>query len=322
VVLISTSGERWWPATSLLYLPRLPFCLPLPVLLVMLAVLRQSRLLVLQAVSACLLAFPLMGFVLPWSVPRTQGGPRVRILSYNLDSIRAGEDGIAATIARYSPDVVALQEIGTQGETLGLRLRGSYPVVLVSGQFLLASRYPITSIRSPDKVVLDGFTHSPRFMSYLVETPLGRVSLYNIHPISPREPFIVLRGAGVRRELFSGRLLSGKTAIPLLDNVRLRALQIETIAALAARESDPVVIAGDTNLPGLSPSLRQLDAYKDGFTAAGWGLGYTFPTYHRPWMRIDRVLAGPSLRFTGFQVGDSRASDHRCVVADLERAPP
>jgi len=36
-------------------------------------------------------------------------------------------------------------------------------------------------------------------------------------------------------------------------------------------------------------------------------------------MRIDRILAGPELRFLDFGVGRGRGSDHHCVWADLER---
>ena len=51
---------------------------------------------------------------------------------------------------------------------------------------------------------------------------------------------------------------------------------------------------------------------------AGWGVGYTYPNDRRPWMRIDRMLGSGGVRFSGFSVGDSKASDHLCVVADVE----
>ena len=88
-------------------------------------------------------------------------------------------------------------------------------------------------------------------------------------------------------------------------------------------EKGPVIIAGDTNLPGLSFVFhRSLSGFQDGFTRAGWGFGYTFPTNHVPWMRIDRVLASDELRFVRFEVGKSLVSDHHCVVADLQRRSP
>ncbi len=39
-------------------------------------------------------------------------------------------------------------------------------------------------------------------------------------------------------------------------------------------------------------------------------------------MRLDRILATDDLNFTYFEVGTSNASDHRCVVAEIERRKP
>ena len=86
---------------------------------------------------------------------------------------------------------------------------------------------------------------------------------------------------------------------------------------LASHDPGPFVVAGDTNLPGLSRVARSYFAsVTDGFTAAGAGFGYTYPTKF-PWMRIDRILASRNLEFTHFEVGSSRNRDHLSVVADL-----
>jgi endonuclease/exonuclease/phosphatase family metal-dependent hydrolase len=97
---------------------------------------------------------------------------------------------------------------------------------------------------------------------------------------------------------------------------------VQEFAEAAAHEPGPAVIAGDTNLPDLSYILnRYLSAYQDGFAKVGSGFGYTFPTDHgrRPWMRIDRIFANQELRFVRFDIGHSLASDHLCVIADLQR---
>ena len=40
-------------------------------------------------------------------------------------------------------------------------------------------------------------------------------------------------------------------------------------------------------------------------------------------LSLDRIFASPSLRFVGFQVGKHHwASDHLCVVADLQKRKP
>jgi endonuclease/exonuclease/phosphatase family metal-dependent hydrolase len=86
------------------------------------------------------------------------------------------------------------------------------------------------------------------------------------------------------------------------------------------RSPYPVIIAGDTNLPGSSWALAHwFGEFQDGFDEAGSGFGYTYPLgKRRPWLRLDRVLAGPQFRFVDFGVIESKASDHLAVLAELE----
>ena len=315
-------GEGWAPTAVGLYLPRWGFALPRPVVLGALAGLRLRRLLWAQLAAVALLLV-LMGLVLPWPHGVVSGAPRMRVLSYNIDSAKAGADRVVAEIDAYAPDVVLLQEVGRPGDVETL-LRQRYPVVETSSQFILASRYPLVDSTDPDKLDYGGKQRSPRFVRRVLDTPLGRIAVYDVHPISPREAFDVIRAGGLRHEILHGHIFRAKNAKAVNDNFGLRALQVETIAHDAAGETLPVVIAGDTNLPGLSRVFgRNLSGYTDGFRAAGWGFGYTYPVgKHSPWMRIDRVLASGALRFVGFQVGTSEASDHHCVVADLQRETP
>jgi endonuclease/exonuclease/phosphatase family metal-dependent hydrolase len=84
-----------------------------------------------------------------------------------------------------------------------------------------------------------------------------------------------------------------------------------------------VIIGGDTNLPDLSPALSYLAKFRDGFREAGAGFGYTFPVGRTAWMRLDRLFASPELRFVHFEVGTHAwASDHHCVVADVQKRSP
>jgi endonuclease/exonuclease/phosphatase family metal-dependent hydrolase len=317
-------GERWWATATALYLPRLAFLLPLPLLLVGLfaADLRRAFWAVLAA--SPVLGIVLLGFVFPWGPGRDPGRPSIRVLSYNVNSFFGGVDRIVEVVDRYSPDIVFFQEVIPSNAMLTL-LRARYATVRGDTQFLVATRFPITSSFDPGKLDFHGHQRSPRWTEQVIETPLGPIAFYNVHPISPREGFYALRGQGLRRELLSGRLLTGANRDVLQTNSALRALQVADFTASASEETLPVVIAGDTYLPGLSYVLsRSLSSYQDGFARAGWGLGYTFPTTHGPWlppwMRIDRMLASQALRFVRFEVGDSQASDHDCIVADLQRA--
>ncbi len=307
-------GEAWWVSVVGLYLPRIGFALPLPFLIVALVLFRMRRLLWLQASSAFVIVFPLMGFVFPRPTFARRDHPTMRVLSYNVNSGRDGVGAVVGEIDRFAPDVVLLQETGGDKgfAAFGGLLRARYATVEASGDFILATRY----LPSPDA--------APRvaagpFLREVLETPLGRIVVYDVHTVSPRHPLFALRGrAGLRREMTSG----GGRPSPLVSNAELRTAQVRAFSEAAARETDPVILAGDTNLPGLSPVFQRfLSGYADGFSSAGGGFGYTFPTDKwRPWMRIDRILANGTLRFVGFQIGrDRSASDHLCVVADLQR---
>lgn len=320
LLLFRRVGERWWVTGMALYLPRIGWGLPLPFLVALILWARRPRLLWAQVLAFGVLWFGLMGFVVNWP-SSTGAGPTIRILSYNVNSGAAGADAIDAEIARFSPDFVALEEVlYTQDSPVVAALRRRYPIVTGSTQFIVASRFPIVETTYPPKLPYYGALRSPRWLRYVVAAPLGRVAIYVLHPISPRESFQQLRGDGFRHEIASGRLFHGTHGPEVQANNGLRRLQIATLAESALRDALPVIIAGDTNLPSSSEILgEQLGRFVDGFSAAGRGFGYTYPR-KLPWMRLDRILANDRLRFIGFVVGASRASDHLCVVADVAAA--
>jgi endonuclease/exonuclease/phosphatase (EEP) superfamily protein YafD len=266
----------------------------------------------LQVVSAAIVVFPLMGFVVPVPHFVNHDRPTIRVLSYNVDSGRDGMEAVLGEIERFSPDIVLLQEAGGHrgADVFAARLKGRYPTVQEAHDFVMATRYvpaPETGSAPPDEP----------YQSATLDTPLGRIAVYNVHTVSPRHPLYALRGRkGLMREMVEG------AQSPLRANAEFRTAQVGAFAGAAAAETDPVILAGDTNLPGLSPVFaRFLSGYDDAFSNAGWGFGYTFPTTKLlPWMRIDRILARGPLRFVAFQVGKAyAASDHLCVVADLQR---
>jgi len=153
------------------------------------------------------------------------------------------------------------------------------------------------------------------FVRYTVSTHLGLADVFNLHSASPRQGLEEVRGNGLREEMTSGRLFAGKASEVVESNAYRRQRQVEALTAVATTSPRPVIIAGDTNLPGLSWILAErLGHFRDAFSQAGRGFGYTFPA-NRPWMRIDRILTNHRLRALDFRVGDAVISDHRCVFA-------
>ncbi|HEX6764592.1 MAG TPA: endonuclease/exonuclease/phosphatase family protein [Polyangiaceae bacterium] len=319
VLALRYVGEGYWMTALALFLPRVGFALPLPFLVVGLLVIRRRELLVTQLVAGLLVLFPLMGLVLPGSSGEKPGESKLRVLSFNVDSGWAGYDTLCERIFEQSPDIVAIQEAGGDQGKLVKVLSTRYPHVLASTQFVLASRYPIRETTDPEKLPYYDRKRSPRFLRHSIETPLGMLTLFNVHPISPRGVLQVHRGRAALVLLKRGELFEGEPSRDVAYNAGLRSLQIASVGQMAREERDPVVVVGDLNLPSLSPTLaRSFAPFSDGFSASGSGFGYTFPAKF-PFLRLDRILTNDRLRVTRFDVGCKGLSDHFCVVADLQK---
>lgn len=305
ILAMAFIGERWWITVVVLYLPRVAFVAPLPFIALALLVWGPRWLLLGQAIAAALIVFPLMGLHLGGAAP-VASGPTLKLLSYNVDYGHASPAEARREIMASGADVVLLQ--GTDRQIIEPMLQhfAAFETRRV-GEFFVASRFPIKDVFEPPP--LDDEIEA-RFLRITVDTPLGLIDVYSVHPLSPRRGFEAIRG---------GRVLSSEVSDAVMANTDVRARQVATIAALASQAVHPVIIAGDTNLPGLSPLFREhLGGYQDGFAEVGRGFGYTFPSQEWPsWMRIDRVLAGPQLRFVSFTVGQGHGSDHLSVRAVL-----
>src|SRR3954465_40494 len=83
-------GEDWWVTAVGLYLPRVGFALPLPLLALGLVLQRRWRLLALQMVSLWLILVPIMGLVVVWRTYPADAERSFRILTYNVDSGSGG----------------------------------------------------------------------------------------------------------------------------------------------------------------------------------------------------------------------------------------
>jgi endonuclease/exonuclease/phosphatase (EEP) superfamily protein YafD len=322
VICLRAYGQGPWGRVAL-YLPRVLFAIPLPFLVLAIALMRDWRFLASQGVALLLLLFPLMGLVLPWPHFADRDAPVLRVMSYNVNGGGWGWDKVFGQIEELHPDVVLMQEnFGDQRWPVE-QLKKRFPEAQASTQFLVASRYHIREVIDPERVNQDGRQRSPRSITYVIDTPLGPIAFYNVHPISPRQAMWSLRIGGFSHAIRDGTLFDKERSKRMSADSQLLDMQVEHFASNARKETIPVVIGGDTNMTGLSPALSQLSGFEDGFEKAGWGFGYTFPSGRKAWMRLDRIFASPSLRFVGFQVGKHFwASDHLCVVADLQKRKP
>jgi endonuclease/exonuclease/phosphatase family metal-dependent hydrolase len=318
-------GERWWVTTIALYLPRIGFALPLPPLIVALLIARSYRLLVTQLAAALVLLFPLMGLHLGGARGATAGALRFRLFTLNIGLAKNGTGEILDRIHGANPDVIVLEEVDDDNvETLRLGLPG-YSFRHLD-QFVIASRFPVEEEAAPPRLWIDGWTPPAQYAHCRLITPAGPLRLFAVHPLSPHDAFDRLRGQprgkGLWYELLSGRIFQAASARVMEQNTQERLAQVRALAADAAKSSDPVLIAGDTNLPGLSWAFsRWLGEFSDGFAEVGRGFGYSYPAQRMVWMRIDRILAGSRFRFLDAATISPRISDHLAVTADLELRP-
>lgn len=310
-------GERWWITLTALYLPRVGFGLPLPFVLVAAYRWADRKFLALQAVSVLLLVVPLMGFSpgLGRFSPRPDG-PSLRVMSFNVKFWAAKASVAAAEARKLDADIVLVQD-ASRGKHPELPAAFEGWHVRQDGEFVLATRFPVRNVHVPPSLVYPRGTGGAHYVHYTLETPVGLVDVFNVHPTSPRPGLEEVRGSGLRDEIVSGRLFEGRASGPAEWNAFRRGRQVAGIAARASASTNAVIIAGDTNLPGLSWILSEnLGTYRDAFAQAGVGFGYTFPS-RRPWMRIDRILTNTRLRARDVRVGDATPSDHLSVFAVL-----
>ena len=265
VAALRLVGERWWVTTIALYLPRIGFALPLPLLVVALLVARSYRLLVVQLVAAFVLLFPLMGLHLVGARAATPGARRFRLFTLNTGLGKNGTGEILDRIRGAHPEVIALEEVRDDDvEALRLGLPG-YAFRHLD-QFVIASRFPVEEEVVPPPISSGGEVQPAQYVHCRLITPAGPIRLFAVHPLSPHDAFDQLRGRGLGVELLSGRLLGSASARAMEANTRERLAQVRALAADAATSSEPVIIAGDTNLPGLSWAFsRWLGGFSDGF---------------------------------------------------------
>jgi vancomycin resistance protein VanJ len=313
-------GERWWLTAIALYLPRIGWALPLPSLTIALLVTRSYRLLVTQAAAAWVVVVPLMGLCLSGPRTVTPGTPHFRILTLNIGLAPDGVGHVLSVIHGARADVIVLEEVGDNVPALRAGLDGFSFQHL--GEFVIASRFPLDEPFDPPAIQVDGRPRSPHYARFRLQTPGGPVRVYATHPTSPRAAFEHLRGEGFRNEILSGRVMRAEARGAVAENARLRVAQVRALVQDAAGSPDPVLIAGDTNLPGLSWALTHwLGDYQDAFAEAGRGFGYTYPAHKWTWMRIDRILGDSRLRFLNAAPVIPRVYQHLGLTAEVEIQP-
>jgi vancomycin resistance protein VanJ len=299
--LQSGLGDRWWIGTLLLFGPRWIWGTPLLFLVPVAVRLRPSMFAVLAG-TAILIAGPVMGICIPWRLftarrPQVQ---RLRIVSFNIQQGSIDPVAFRRFIEDVRPELVLFQE---WGETRRRKIFVDPGWHFRSKDGLaIASRHPIRSVEPLSRAALGWHGEAQR---YNLLTPGGTVCVYNVHLETPREGLEAL-------------LKRGSAGIPALqDNISLRRNVSATVRRFIDQADSRPLIAGDFNLPAESAIFgRYWSLYKDAFSVAGFGFGYTKYT-RLIGIRIDHILVGRDWSVRRCFVGPDLGSDHRPLIADV-----
>ncbi|MDR3036519.1 MAG: endonuclease/exonuclease/phosphatase family protein [Kitasatospora sp.] len=237
---------------------------------------------------------------LPPSAAEADGSAIVRVLSYNVRSLRDDQEALARVIRACAPDVVCIQEAPRffRWRKKAARLARAAGLVYVTGGATAAGPMILSSLRP------------------LVERTED--------VLLPRIPGLHQRGLATAVLRFGPvRLGVVSCHLSLVAEERLTqtGLLLERLEALG---TDHTVVAGDLNDRPEGRSFRRLaDSLQDGWAAAPWGGEHTIASGRR----IDAVFASKGIKVLGCGVPAGlpgvatpdlgTATDHLPVLAAL-----
>jgi vancomycin resistance protein VanJ len=299
-------GDAWWPTTLLLYGPRWPVVLP--ALLLLFYTRKAGRWVWLPiALSVLMVLFPILSFNIPVRKLLTSSNDdqaKLRVVTFNAFQGKIRLPAFEEYLLQVNPDVVLCQEWPTT-TTRPEHWKLGWQVVERNNALVIATRHTVVKSASitSKELGVNGF-----LAAYELNTPLGAVSLVNVH-------LPTIRGqAGELEEVIHGNAGSIEQLKQVLER-RQKASHIarEWIKAFPG----PMILAGDFNMTCDGVLYREYwSDFQNAFSTAGWGLGYTKRTsWHG--VRIDHVLHDQQWQCIRAEVGPDVGSDHLPVLAEF-----
>lgn len=226
--------------------------------------------------------------------------PRVRLLTYNVRSMRDDRDALGRVIRSAEPDVVLVQE---------------------SPRFLRWRSLCAELARRSNLVVVSGGRPAG---SNLILSTLGVDVESTADVLFTRDLKLHQRGTAIAVLAKEGaRFAVAGIHLDLVEEPRLRHIRELDAAIDEHVPADvPVVVAGDANNPPGTPTWDALIAARqDAFAVAGTGSSHTWSSTEAH-DRIDGVFVDPRLRVVSARVLEGPdvavASDHRPLLAEFD----
>jgi len=217
-------------------------------------------------------------------------GSDITVITANVEYINRQHEALLGWLSKQTADVVVLEEV-TESWARSIERLPGYPFRAVRVRedpfgLALLSRRPLQSVEW-----LDFAGDGVPTISAQVEIRGQPVQIIGLHTHSP----------------------------VMSDRLRTRDRELERAAQRATFGGQPTVLLGDLNVSPDAPAFPRLLAdgdLRDALASGGWR-----PTWRADFwplaLRIDHVLASPSLCVVSSEVGPDIGSDHRPVRVTL-----
>jgi endonuclease/exonuclease/phosphatase family metal-dependent hydrolase len=225
----------------------------------------------------------------------------LRVMTYNVRSLRDDVDALAAVVRSCAPDVLLVQEaprfLRWRSKRAALARRCGLVVATADRPGGLCI---ITALRVD--LVDTSFSLLPKTSGHHQRAIVGATVAYG----------------GVQWRLWSVHMST--------DAAERQHHQATVSSLLSVESAEPLIVGGDLNEDPGGPMFTALSAsMQDCFAVAGSGDGSTSPAV-APTRRLDAIFASRSLTVVSCEAVDSpgvtTASDHRPVVAVLRQNLP
>jgi endonuclease/exonuclease/phosphatase (EEP) superfamily protein YafD len=307
-VLVTQLGDRWWPATILMFGPRWVWLAPAALLLPWVALQQQWQSAAWVLAAALVVAGPIMGW--QWSFTPSAAARRdLRVITFNIgNSYRAAESRVDLEQIRRlfditRADVLALQECPYDRE----QMFPYFPELQThsAAGSCVISRFPILRTDTRKREDLRSMGGSGLIDRLELQTAKGPISLMNLHLETPRD--------GLERVVAR----SFYAAAALERNLAVRRLESAAALAWATRARMPLIVLGDFNMPVESAVYQRYwsnlgNAFND------CGRGYGLSKFEKRFgIRIDHVLYDTVWECVAATVDETQGGDHRPLIVDL-----
>jgi endonuclease/exonuclease/phosphatase (EEP) superfamily protein YafD len=306
------AGERWWPATLLLFSPRWLWAVPLGLLLPIGWVFRRRRLLP-TTLAATVVLFGIMDFSVPWrtAFQSGSGGATIRVFTCNLHAFQWNRELLNRLLADDQPDIVLLQDC-QNAQVPDIAWQKGWKSKHF-GDLLVVSRYPIGEVENllpyDAQAMALANQGQPVGVAFCcpVDLPGRPIHLVNLHLSSPH-PALGMLPYNIK----DGHVL-------LNSNSERRAVESMQIRRRIDQIGGSFIVAGDFNTPDDSCIFREAwSDLRDAFGTAGFGVGTTYSKHYTS-LRIDHILSTSDFECRDVSVGPDIGSGHRPVVARFVR---